>query len=403
MGLPADLFQYFCEVIMLKGKRILLGVTGGIAAYKAVDLASYLIRNGAVVKTILTKNACEFIQPLTFRSITHQTVSTEMFNVNSEIEHITLADWADLIVVAPATANIIGKTAAGIADDLLSTTIMATEAPVFFVPAMNVHMYSNRIVQENIKKLTELDYFFMQPESGKLACGYEGKGRFPKTEEIVYHIETFLNYSRDLIGNDILITTGSCRENIDPMRFITNHSTGKMGLALARVAFIRGANVKLIAGVVSEPVPEYLDTIVVTNAEEMFQATTAEFPDYKITIMTAAVSDFTPEKTSKEKIKKKDALTLELKRTKDILLELGSKKEKDQILVGFAAESENLEKNARMKLEKKNLDLIIANDLAVAGQDNTEILILGNDVSEKFSGSKVAAAHKILDAIFYGK
>jgi len=388
---------------MLKGKHILLGVTGGIAAYKAVDLASKLRKQGALVKTILTRNACKLIQPLTFKSITHQSVSTEMFDVNSKIEHISLADWADLVVIAPATANIIGKSAAGIADDLLSTTIMATEAPVFFVPAMNVHMYSNKILQSNISKLTELGYFFMEPESGTLACGYEGKGRFPETSEIVYHIETYLNYSRDLAGNSILITAGACREKIDPMRYITNHSSGKMGLALARAAHIRGADIKLIAGIVREQLPEYLDTTVVPNAEDMYQAVTAAFPDFNTTIMSAAVSDYTPETAAGQKIKKAGDMTLNLKRTRDILQEIGSKKGKEQTLIGFAAESEDLEKNALIKLEKKNLDLIIANDLAVAGENQTEILILGENISEKFSGTKFAAAHKILDMIFYGK
>ena len=224
---------------MLKNKNILLGISGGIAVYKAIDLAGKLTKQGAVVKTIMTKNACEFVSPITFKAITHQPVVTRMFDINAEIEHISLADWADISVIAPATANIIGKVASGIADDLLSTTIMATTSPVLFVPTMNVHMYENPIVQENIRKLSELGYFFIEPDSGKLACGYEGKGRFPEPVEIVYFVKTFLNHKKDLIGKKILVTAGATRENIDPMRFITNFSSGKMGLALARAAFIR--------------------------------------------------------------------------------------------------------------------------------------------------------------------
>ncbi len=386
---------------MLKGKKILLGVTGGIAAYKAVELASKLTKRGAKVKTILTASATRLISPLTFKSITHQTVSTEMFDLNSEIEHITLADWADIVVIAPATANIIGKTAAGIADDLLSTTIMATTAPVFFVPAMNVHMYSNKVLQANIRKLSELNFYFMEPDSGKLACGYEGKGRLPETDEIIYYIETYLNYSRDLTDFDFLITAGACRENIDPMRFLTNHSSGRMGLALARAAHIRGAAVKLICGFIEEKIPEYINAVHTETAEEMYQAVIAEAAEHQVIIKTAAVSDYTPESVSSRKIKKSGTLELKLKRTKDILKKLGENKTKEQLLVGFAAESEDLEQNARHKMEEKNLDLIVANNLSVAGKNETELLIIGKDFTEKFQGHKFTAAHKILDLICY--
>ncbi len=385
---------------MLKDKKILLGITGGIAAYKAVELASKLTKQGAVVKTIMTKNACEFVSPLTFKSITHQPVIKKFFDPEAEIEHISLADWADIIVIAPATANIIGKVASGIADDLLSTTIMATKAPVLFVPSMNVHMYENPIVQENISKLSKLGYFFMEPETGQLACGYGGKGRFPKTDEILYYIKSYLNYKKDLKNKSILITTGSCREKIDPMRFISNYSTGKMGLSLARAAFIRGANVKVITGIVSEQIPEYLETITTSNAEEMYKATIKEFPKNQFTIMTAAVADYTPAKPSKLKIKKTENMVLKLKRTKDILFELGKRKSKDQVLVGFAAESENIVENAKKKLKKKNLDFIAANNLEVAGKDETEIVFIGNELEEKITGDKFFVAHRILDLIF---
>lgn len=386
---------------MLKGKKVLLGVSGGIAAYKAVDLASNLTKMGAQVKTILTASACELIKPLTFKSITHQSVSTKLFDVDHEIEHITLADWADIVVIAPATANLIGKTANAIADDLLSTTLLATTAPVLFVPAMNVHMYSNSIFQANIEKLLKHNYYFMEPDSGKLACGYEGKGRFPQTEEIIYHIKTYLNYSRDLTDFDFLITTGACRESIDPMRFITNHSSGKMGLALARAAHIRGAQVKVINGIVEEPIPEYIQAIETQTAEEMYQAVIAESAEHQIIIMAAAVSDYTPGKTASQKIKKETDLQLKLVRTKDILQELGKRKTDAQTLVGFAAESEELEQNARAKLEKKNLDMIIANDLSVAGKTETELLVLTEDRKTEIKATKFAAAHKLLDLICY--
>jgi phosphopantothenoylcysteine decarboxylase/phosphopantothenate--cysteine ligase len=384
---------------MLKGKKILLGITGGIAAYKAVELAGKLTKKGAVVKTVMTKNACEFVSPLTFKSITHQPVITKFFDPEAEIEHISLADWADIIVIAPATANIMGKVASGIADDLLSTTIMAAKAPVLFVPSMNVHMYENPIVQENISKLSKLGYFFMEPETGQLACGYEGMGRFPKTDEILYYIKSYLNYKKDLKNKSILITTGSCREKIDPMRFISNYSTGKMGLSLARAAFIRGANVKMIYGIVSEQIPEYLETITTSNAEEMYKATIKEFSNNQVIIMTAAVADYTPAKPSKLKIKKTEDMVLKLKRTKDILFELGKRKSKDQVLVGFAAESENIVENARKKLKKKNLDFIAANNLEVAGKEETEIVFIGKELEEKITGDKFFVAHRILDLI----
>ena len=388
---------------MLKNKKILLGVTGGIAAYKAVDLASRFTKMGAEVKTIMTANACELISPITFKSITHQPVVTKMFDIDADIEHISLADWAEIVVVAPATANIIGKVAGGIADDLLSTTIMATTVPVLFVPTMNIHMYENPIVQENISKLSKLGYFFMEPEKGMLACGYEGKGRFPKTDEIIYFVQSYLNYKKDLKDIPVLITAGATRENIDPMRFITNHSSGKMGMALARAAYIRGAKVSLIAGNIIEDIPEYLKCIQISTADEMCKAAMNEFPKNQVTIMTAAVSDYTPVKPSQMKIKKADNMVLELERTKDILLELGKKKSNKQTLVGFAAESEKIIENAKLKLKKKKLDFIAANNLNIAGKDETEIILIGKTIEEKLSGNKFQVAQQILDLIFREK
>ena len=385
---------------MLKDKRILLGITGGIAAYKSVDLASKLTKSGAVVKTVMTRNACEFISPLLLKSITHQSVSVEQFNLNADIEHISLADWADLLVIAPATANIIGKAAGGIADDLLSTIITATISPILFVPAMNVHMYENKIVQRNIEILKKYGYFFAEPETGKLACGYEGKGRFPQVEEIIYHIKTYLNYKRDLVGKKILVTAGATRENIDPMRFISNYSSGKTGLALARAAFLRGAEVKFVAASVNENIPDYLDFVKTKNAAGMYETVMKLFPDYETVIMAAAVSDYTPESPAERKIKKGENLSLKLRRTNDILAEMGKRKGKNQKLIGFAAESENIEKNALVKLEKKNLDFIVANDLKVAGKQETEVIIIGKDFRKKITGDKFEVAHSILDEIF---
>ena len=384
---------------MKKNTKVLLGVTGGIAAYKAIDLASKLTKSGCIVKTIMTKSACEFVSPITFKSITHQTVTTKMFDESADIEHISLADWADIVVIAPATANIIGKVASGIADDVLSTTIMAATAPILFVPAMNVHMFENKIVQDNINKLVNYGYFFIEPEFGKLACGYEGKGRFPKNEEIIFHIETFLNRKQDLIGRTILITSGATREKIDPMRFITNYSSGKMGVALARAAAIRGAEVKLITANTFENLPEYIETVNITTAEEMYNETLKAFPKSNITIMAAAVSDFTPQITAEHKIKKGEELKLELKRTKDVLAKLGEIKTDSQTLVGFAAETQNLRENALDKLKRKNMDMIVANNLKVAGKKDTEVMLLTSETEKSCSGSKFEVAQHILDFI----
>ncbi len=388
---------------MLKNKKILLGITGGIAGYKAVELASKFIKCGANVKTIMTRNASEFITPLTVKSITHQAVITKMFDVEADIEHISLADWADIIVIAPATANIIGKVASGIADDLLSTTIMATRAPVLFVPSMNVHMFENPIVQENVMKLSKLEYLFMEPEEGMLACGYEGKGRFSNVDEIVYFTKSYLFYKKDLVKKRILITAGATRENIDPMRFITNFSSGKMGLALARAAHIRGADVTLISGNLDVEIPYYLNNKKTSTAEEMFKFTVSSFPEKEATFMVAAVSDFTPSEKSKQKIKKDKNLNMELIRTKDILAALGKLKSEDQILVGFAAESQNIEENARKKLKSKNLDFIVANNLDKAGKDETEVIVIGKESENKIAGDKFSVAHKILDLVFRKK
>ena len=283
---------------------------------------------------------------------------------------------------------------------LLSTTIMATQAPVLFVPSMNVHMFENPILQDNITKLSKLGYLFMEPEEGMLACGYEGKGRFPSVDEIVYFTKSYLFYKKDLVKKRILITAGATRENIDPMRFITNHSTGKMGLSLARAAHIRGASVSLISGNLNVEIPYYLNNKKTSTAEEMFKLTVGSFAEKEATFMVAAVSDFTPSEISNQKIKKDKNLDLKLIRTKDILVELGKIKLEDQILIGFAAESEDIEENARKKLEAKNLDFIVANNLDKAGKDETKVIVIGKESENKITGDKFSVAHQILDLVF---
>jgi phosphopantothenoylcysteine decarboxylase/phosphopantothenate--cysteine ligase len=402
---------------MLKDKKILLCVCGGIAIYKSVDLASRLKKEGAIVKTVMTQSAMEFITPLTFRAITHETVSYKLFNAEAPIEHISLADWADLIVIAPATANIIGKIANGIADDLLTTVVMAATCPKLIVPAMNVNMWENPIVQGNIKKLVggghiaspmELaewggvggGYHILQPDSGTLACGSEGKGRMPEPEEIIYAIKSALYHHYDLKGKKILITAGASIERIDPMRHISNVSTGKMGLSLVRAAYLRGAEVTLVHSNLTEKLPYYSKNIQALSADEMYQAIMKIYINFDIIIMCAAVADFTPVHKSKQKIKKKDNMSLELTRTKDILSELGKLKKKTQLLIGFAAESENIIENAKEKLTKKNLDLIVGNSLSTAGTNDSEIYVITKKGKPlKYKGDKFYLANQILSLI----
>ena len=383
---------------MLKDKHILLGISGGIAAYKIADLASRLKKRGAIIKTVMTENACEFITPTTIAAITNETVSVKHFPTQ-EIEHIRLADWADIFVVAPATANIIGKIASGIADDLLTTTILATTAPKLIIPAMNVNMYETKILQYNLKKLKDFGFYILPPDTGKLACGYTGKGRLPDPKEILYFIDSVTNYTTDYKNKKILITAGATIEEIDPMRFISNYSTGKTGLALARAAYIRGAKITLIAADIKDEIPEYIDVIKVKSAKEMYEEVMKIYRNFDLIIKAAAVSDYTPKKFSASKIKKGNDLYLELIRTKDILLELGKNK-KDYKLVGFAAESENILEYAKEKIYKKNLDYIVANNISVAGKEDTSVTIINTQgKSEQISGTKFDVANKILTFI----
>ncbi len=355
---------------MLHNRNVVLGITGGIAAYKACDIVSGLKKLNANVDVIMTQAATEFITPLTLQSISQNKVTVDMFESPGdwEIGHISLAKKADLIVIAPATANIIGKLANGIADDMLSTTVMATKASILIAPAMNTNMYTNSIVQANIEKLKNNGVIFIAPETGRLACGDIGDGKLASVDTIVHQITKLLTRAKDFSGRKILITAGPTREAIDPVRFISNHSSGKMGYALAEAAVERGADVTLISGPVSLTKPNGLSSfIMVESAAEMHQAVMDCFQEMGIIIMTAAVGDFTPKWKSPEKIKKHDGgLKIELEKTPDILSELGKQKG-DRILIGFAAETQKLLEYAGEKLVKKNLDFIVANDLTQKG------------------------------------
>jgi phosphopantothenoylcysteine decarboxylase / phosphopantothenate---cysteine ligase len=347
---------------------VVLGVSGGIACYKAVELVRLLVKDGFVVQVIMTRGAMEFVTPLTFQTLSGRPVASETFNLTqeSEIGHIRLADTADLFVIAPATANVIGKIAAGIADDLLTTVLMATKAPVLIAPAMNIHMYENPILQENVRKLRRLGYYFMEPAEGYLACGYEGKGRLPEPEKIQEEVHRLLK-KKDLAGEKLLITAGPNREPLDAVRYLSNRSSGKMGYALARAAIRRGAEVALISGpTVLEP-PAGVRLIPVTTAAEMRHAVLNEFPWATAVIMAAAVTDYRPADFASKKIKRgQGPIELRLEPNPDILKEIGAKKN-GKLLVGFAAETDELVANAKKKLKDKNLDMIVANDVTRAG------------------------------------
>ncbi|MDF1506639.1 bifunctional phosphopantothenoylcysteine decarboxylase/phosphopantothenate--cysteine ligase CoaBC [Robertmurraya sp. DFI.2.37] len=355
---------------MLNGKKVLLCVTGGIAVYKAAALTSKLTQAGAEVKVILSESAAKFVTPLTFQALSRNDVYIDTFDEKDSkvIAHIDLADWADLVLIAPATANIIGKIANGIADNMISTTLLAATSPVWVAPAMNVHMYEHPAVQKNIETLHRFGYQFIEPNEGYLACGYVGRGRLEEPEKIVELITAFFKPQPSILsGKKIVVTAGPTREKIDPVRYITNHSSGKMGYAIAEEAVRFGAEVVLISGPVSLQVPKGVRFISVESAEDMFNAVMGEYSSTDIVIKTAAVADYRPKIAYDDKVKKKDgAEVLELERTKDILQQLGNEK-KDQILIGFAAETNRVEEYARAKLEKKNADMIVANNVKERG------------------------------------
>ena len=347
--------------------NILLGVTGGIAAYKSAEIVRLLKKRGFDVKVILTENGARFIGAETLATLSGHPVYSEMFAPyrDEAIGHISLSDWADLLLVAPATANIIGKFAGGVADDLLSTVFLSCECPVIIAPAMNVRMFANAIVQQNIKKLQDLGASFVGPESGELACGTTGRGRMSAPALIAEAVASHLRYGRDLDGLKVLISAGPTREMIDPVRFISNRSSGKMGFALARAAAARGASVTLVAGPTNLDPPAGIDVTNVISAEQMREAILGALPSQQVLIMAAAVADYAPSSPVPHKLKKApEKLCLELSRTPDILAEIGRIKSREQIIVGFAAETENVVENARQKLFTKNLDLIVANDVS---------------------------------------
>lgn len=390
---------------MLKDINILLGVTGGIAAYKACDIVSGLKKINANVDVIMTKSATELINPNTFQALSQNAVITDIFNTPRywNIEHISLAQKAHVLLVAPATANIIGKVANGIADDMLSTTIMASTAKVVFAPAMNVKMYENKIVQQNIEKLISSGYQFIEPGSGRLACGDTGIGRLADINEIIGVIVSIVKTDSDLKGKKILVTAGPTREAIDPVRFISNYSTGKMGYSIAEAASARGAEVILISGPTDLRTPPGVKLIKIDTALEMYDAVMDNFKEQNIIIKSAAVSDYRPETVSEHKIKKdRGDLNLTLVRNPDILYELGKIKE-DRMLIGFAAESDNVVENAKDKILEKKLDFIVANDItkegAGFGTDTNIVTIMDMDgkIEKIGKSSKIDIAHRILD------
>ncbi|WP_208589233.1 bifunctional phosphopantothenoylcysteine decarboxylase/phosphopantothenate--cysteine ligase CoaBC [Gracilibacillus suaedae] len=392
---------------MLKGKKVLLGVSGGIAVYKAVALTSKLTQAGVDVRVMMTEHATEFVTPLTFQAISRNPVYTDTFDEKdpAKIAHIDLADWADLVLLAPATANIIGKIANGIADDMLTTTLLATQAPVYIAPAMNVHMYQHPAVIQNLYRLENWGYRFIEPGDGYLACGYIGKGRLEEPENIVELLEIETNRTNNWKGKKVLITAGPTREALDPVRFFTNYSSGKMGYALAQAAMENGAEVILITGPTRLTPPVNVTTIEVTSADEMFEQVKRNYENMDIIIKAAAVADYRPAIRNEQKMKKQDGpLTLEMERTTDILHYLGQHKTK-QFLVGFGAETQDIEKYGRKKLEKKNLDAIVLNDISRKdigfASDRNEVLFMTRDGEEQAieQNSKKNIAKQIIQLI----
>ncbi|MGP4040351.1 bifunctional phosphopantothenoylcysteine decarboxylase/phosphopantothenate--cysteine ligase CoaBC [Gracilibacillus sp. D59] len=374
---------------MLDGKKVLLGVSGGIAVYKAVALTSKLTQAGADVKVIMTEHAKEFVTPLTFQAISRNPVYTDTFDEKdpTKIAHIDLADWADLVLLAPATANTIGKIANGIADDMLTTTLLATQAPVYVAPAMNVHMYQHPAVIQNLHTLENWGYRFIEPGDGYLACGYIGKGRLEEPENMVELLDMETNRTTKWKGNKVLITAGPTREALDPVRYFTNYSSGKMGYALAQAAMENGAEVVLISGPTALTPPVNVTTIEVTSADEMFEQVKKYYEKMDIIIKTAAVADYRPALRNNHKIKKQEgSLTLEMERTMDILHYLGQHKTK-QFLVGFAAETQDIKEYGKKKLEKKNLDAIVLNDVSREDigfdSDQNEVLFMTKNGEEQ--------------------
>ena len=392
---------------MLKGKTVVLGVTGSIAAYKIASLASMLVKKQVNVHVIMTQNATNFINPITFETLTGHKCLVDTFDRNFEfqVEHVSLAKQADVVMIAPASANVIGKLAHGIADDMLTTTLLACRCPKFISPAMNTAMYENPMVQDNLKILKKYGYKVITPASGYLACGDTGSGKMPEPEILFQYIERELAGSKDLTGKKVLVTAGPTQENIDPVRYITNHSSGKMGYAVAKAAMLRGAEVTLVSGQTALTPPMFVDYVQITTAEEMYQAVTSRSDEQDIIIKAAAVADYRPKTVYENKVKKQDGqMSIELERTRDILAYLGEHKRENQFLCGFSMETENMIGNSRAKLQKKNLDMVAANNVKVEGagfQGDTNVMTLITQDQEIALPlmSKEEAANKILDII----
>jgi phosphopantothenoylcysteine decarboxylase/phosphopantothenate--cysteine ligase, prokaryotic len=392
---------------MLKGKTIVLGVTGSIAAYKIASLASALVKLHADVNVIMTKNAINFINPITFETLTGNKCLTDTFDRDFEfnVEHVALAKRADIFMVAPASANIIGKMANGIADDMLSTTILAAKCPKIISPAMNTNMYENSIVQDNLNKLERYGFEVVMPENGYLACGDIGNGKMPEPEVLLQYILREIEKTKDLSGKKILVTAGPTQEKIDPVRYITNHSTGKMGYAIAECCMRRGAQVTLISGPVSIMPPMFVEVVPVVTAAEMAEAVKTRFEEQDIIIKAAAVADYRPINTSDEKMKKKASeISIELEQTEDILQYIGTHKQTKQFICGFSMETENMIENSKQKLEKKNVDMIIANNLKLHGagfgtDTNVVTIITDKELMELEIMPKSEVADQIINAI----
>ena len=392
---------------MLRSKCVVIGVSGGIAAYKTANLVSDLVKHGVKVHVIMTKNATNFITPTTFEVLSGNKCIVDTFDrgFTFEVEHVSLAKKADLILIAPATANIIAKLSAGIADDMLTTTVLAAKCPILVAPAMNTNMYEHITVRNNLEKLSSYGYEIIEAASGRLACGVVGKGKLADIEVLFDHIVKNIAYEKDLAGKNVLVTAGPTIEKIDPVRFISNHSSGKMGIELAKAAAYRGAKVRLILGKTALKRPDFVDIVDVVSAQDMYEAVKEFASDSDIIIKSAAVADYRPYDVADEKMKKSDGeLSIRLERTIDILEYLGENKKDNQFLCGFSMETSNLIENSKLKLEKKNLDMIVANNLKEEGagfaKDTNKVsIITKEDIIQTEVLSKKKVAHKILDEI----
>ena len=390
---------------MLKGKTVLLGVTGGIAAYKAAALASALVKLHACVEVVMTRNATQFISPLTFEQLTGNRTMVDTFdrNFSHQVEHISLAQRTDLVIIAPATANVCAKLAHGLADDMLTTTVLACKCPKLIAPAMNTNMYENPVTQDNLELLRKYGWEVIQPASGRLACGAVGAGKLPEPEELLSFILRQIAFPHDLAGKTVLVTAGATRESLDPVRYLTNHSSGKMGCAIAEAAMLRGAEVILVCGAVSAKLPPFVHVVKTVSAQEMFEAVAQYAPEADYIFKAAAVADYTPADYSDDKLKKSDGeLSIPLKRTTDILAWLGKNRREGQVICGFSMETQDMLKNSRAKLTKKNVDMICANNLKQEGagfgvDTNIITIITKDDTQELPLQSKQSVAHTILD------